>query len=101
MVNAAGWVARKLALVVNAFDLRVVDGAVNSTGVVTRVLGAFLRYIQSGNVQSYAVLLFAGTAFLAIAITRGFAAMLVAAGLLVIGVGWVIFRSTRRSEERL
>jgi NADH-quinone oxidoreductase subunit L len=100
-VNAAGWLARKLALVVNAFDLRVVDGAVNGTGIVTRVLGAFLRFIQSGNVQSYAVLLFVGTAFLAIAITRGFAAMLVAAGLLVIGVVWVIFRATRRSEERL
>jgi NADH-quinone oxidoreductase subunit L len=100
-VNAAGWLARKLALGVNAFDLRVVDGAVNGTGIVTRALGAFLRFIQSGNVQSYAVLLFVGTAFLAIAITRGFAAMLVAAGLLAIGVVWVIFRATRRSEERL
>jgi NADH-quinone oxidoreductase subunit L len=79
----------------------VVDGAVNGTGVLTRVLGGFLRFIQSGNVQSYAVLLFVGTAFLAIAITRGFAAMLVAAGLLVVGVVWVIFRASRKSEERL
>jgi NADH-quinone oxidoreductase subunit L len=100
-VNGGAWLARRLGLVVNAFDIRVVDGAVNSTGIVTRGLGAFLRFIQSGNVQSYAVLLFVGTAFLAIAITRGFAALVVAMGLLVISVLWIIFRSTRKGEERL
>jgi NADH-quinone oxidoreductase subunit L len=99
-VNAAAWVTRKVAGLVNEIDRRVVDGAVNSTGVVTKLLGSSLRLIQSGNIQSYLLLLFVGTAFLAIAITRGFAALVIAAGLVVIGVGWAVFR-TRRSEERL
>jgi NADH-quinone oxidoreductase subunit L len=99
-VNAAAWVTRKLAGAVNEIDRVVVDGAVNGTGNATRAFGGFLRFIQSGNVQSYAVLLFVGTAFLAIAITRGLTALIAAAGLLVIGVAWAVFR-TRRSEERL
>ncbi|HJP65012.1 MAG TPA: NADH-quinone oxidoreductase subunit L [Actinomycetota bacterium] len=98
-VNAAAWATRKLATAVNEIDRRVVDGAVNGTGSVTRVFSGFLRFIQSGNVQSYAVLLFVGTAFLAIAITRGLAALIAAAGLVVIALAWAVFR-TKRSEER-
>jgi NADH-quinone oxidoreductase subunit L len=100
LVNAAAWVTRKFAVVINEIDRLVVDGAVNGAGRTTRVFGRFLRLIQSGNVQSYLVLLFVGTAFLVIAITRGFAAFVVAAGLVVIAVGWAVFR-VRRSEERL
>jgi NADH-quinone oxidoreductase subunit L len=59
-----------IAAAVNAFDRRVVDGAVNGVGVGTTVLGRFLRYVQTGNVQRYAVFLFAGVAVLAIVITR-------------------------------
>ncbi|MFN2590880.1 MAG: NADH-quinone oxidoreductase subunit L [Actinomycetota bacterium] len=99
-VNAAAWLTRKAAGTVNVIDRRVVDGAVNGAGSATRVFGGFLRFVQSGNVQSYAVLLFVGTAFLAIAITRGFAALIVAAGLVVIAVAWAVFR-VRRGEERL
>ncbi|HEX9237094.1 MAG TPA: hypothetical protein VF972_12515, partial [Actinomycetota bacterium] len=72
----------------------------NGAGSLTRVFGGALRLIQSGNVQSYAVLLFVGTAFLAIAITRGVSGLIVAAGLVVVGVGWAVFR-TRKGEERL
>jgi NADH-quinone oxidoreductase subunit L len=53
-----------------AFDRNAVDGAVNGVGVGTRRLGGLLRYIQSGNVQRYAVFLFAGVAILAFVITR-------------------------------
>jgi NADH-quinone oxidoreductase subunit L len=51
-------------------DVRVIDGAVNGVGAVTEVLGRFLRYVQTGNVQRYAVFLFVGVAVLAIVITR-------------------------------
>jgi hypothetical protein len=50
-------------------------------------------------VQSYAVLLFAGTALLAIGITRGVIALAVALGLIVLAVAWLIFRP-KKSEER-
>jgi NADH-quinone oxidoreductase subunit L len=59
-----------MAAAVDAFDRRVVDGAVNGVGVGTTVLGRFLRYVQTGNVQRYAVFLFGGVAVLAIVITR-------------------------------
>jgi NADH-quinone oxidoreductase subunit L len=59
-----------IAAAVNTFDRRVIDGAVNGVGVVTGILGHFLRYVQTGNVQRYAVFLFVGVAVLAIVITR-------------------------------
>jgi NADH-quinone oxidoreductase subunit L len=99
-VNAAAWLTRKVATGVNEVDRVVVDGAVNGAGTATRLFGRGLRLIQSGNVQSYAVLLFVGTAFLVVAILQEVAALLVALGLLVIAVGWAVFR-VRRSEERL
>jgi NADH-quinone oxidoreductase subunit L len=53
-----------------AFDRSVIDGTVNGLGIGTRRLGGALKYIQSGNVQRYAVFLFAGVAVLAFVITR-------------------------------
>jgi NADH:ubiquinone oxidoreductase subunit 5 (subunit L)/multisubunit Na+/H+ antiporter MnhA subunit len=70
LVNAAGWLARKLGLATNAVDRKVVDGAVNAVGVTTGWTGGLLRYIQSGNVQRYAIVLFAGVAILAVIFTR-------------------------------
>jgi NADH-quinone oxidoreductase subunit L len=53
-----------------AFDRVIIDGAINGLGVGTRRLGGVLKFIQSGNVQRYAVFLFAGVAVLAFVITR-------------------------------
>jgi NADH-quinone oxidoreductase subunit L len=97
-VNAAAWLTRGLGGVVDQVDRKVVDGAVNDIAFATGRSGGFLKYIQSGNVQRYAVLLFAGTALLAIAITRNVPALLIALGLLALGVAWAIFRP-RRGEE--
>jgi hypothetical protein len=41
-------------------------------GVTTSFFGGVLRYIQSGNVQVYALLLFVGVAVLAVIITIRF-----------------------------
>ena len=70
VVNAAGWVARKVGRLVDVVDRRAVDGAVNGIAVGTGMTGGLLRYIQSGNVQRYAVFLFVGVAILAILMTR-------------------------------
>ncbi|CAN5266330.1 NADH-quinone oxidoreductase subunit L [soil metagenome] len=69
-VNAAGWATKKLSLGVDVVDKRAVDGAVNGVAFGAGATGGLLRYIQSGNVQRYAVFLFVGVAILAIAITR-------------------------------
>jgi NADH-quinone oxidoreductase subunit L len=69
-VNAAAWLARKISVGVDEVDRRAVDGAVNGVAFSTSRTGGLLRYIQSGNVQRYAVFLFVGVAVLAIAITR-------------------------------
>jgi NADH-quinone oxidoreductase subunit L len=98
LVNGGAWMARKLGGMVDRVDRQGVDGAVNGIGWLARRSGRFLRNIQSGNVQGYAALLFAGTALLAIAITRNLVALLIAVGLLVLGVAWLIFRP-RRGEE--
>jgi len=55
---------------VNTFDRGVIDGAVNGVGSGTEFLGKVLRYVQTGNVQRYAVFLFVGVAVLAVVITR-------------------------------
>ena len=52
------------------FDLKVIDGAVNGLANIAGFTGGLLRYIQSGNVQRYAVFLFAGVVVLAIIFTR-------------------------------
>jgi NADH-quinone oxidoreductase subunit L len=69
-VNAAAWLTRKLSLGIDQVDRRAVDGAVNGVAFSTVRTGGLLKYIQSGNVQRYAVFLFVGVAILAIAITR-------------------------------
>jgi NADH-quinone oxidoreductase subunit L len=70
LVNAAGWATRKIAGGVDLIDRKGVDGAVNGVAIGTGLTGGLLRYIQSGNVQRYAVFLFVGVAILAILMTR-------------------------------
>jgi NADH-quinone oxidoreductase subunit L len=69
-VNAAAWLTRKLSRGIDLIDRKGIDGAVNDVAFATGRSGGFLKYIQSGNVQRYAVFLFVGVAILAIAITR-------------------------------
>jgi NADH-quinone oxidoreductase subunit L len=69
-VNGMGALARGLSKLVMIFDRRVIDGAVNGVGNAARGSGGILRYLQSGNVQRYAVFLFAGVIALAIVFTR-------------------------------
>jgi NADH-quinone oxidoreductase subunit L len=69
-VNGAGRLARGLAELVNGFDRRVVDGAVNGVAQTAGFTGGFLRYLQSGNVQRYAAILFTGVVVLAVVFTR-------------------------------
>jgi NADH-quinone oxidoreductase subunit L len=70
VVNGAALLARGLARIVNWIDRNVVDGAVNAAGGVTSTSGGLLKYLQSGNVQWYAVVLFVGVIALAIVFIR-------------------------------
>jgi NADH-quinone oxidoreductase subunit L len=70
IVNGFAWLTRRLGSVTDAVDRRVVDGAVNRVAIGAGWTGGLLRYIQSGNVQRYAVILFAGVAILAVIYTR-------------------------------
>jgi NADH-quinone oxidoreductase subunit L len=65
-VNGAGLGARRAGrFVYDTVDQRVVDRVVNGTGLTAEGSGQVLRSIQSGKVQQYAALLFAGAALLA------------------------------------
>ncbi len=66
VVNAAGYFARGLGRVVYAFDQRGVDGAINASGAVTGMAGSALRLFQTGRVQQYAIMIFAGTVLLVV-----------------------------------
>jgi NADH-quinone oxidoreductase subunit L len=70
IVHMFAWLARRFAGLVEAFDRRGIDGAVNGVAQTAGVTGGILRYVQSGNVQRYAVFLFAGVVLLAIVFTR-------------------------------
>lgn len=66
VVNGVGTVARVSAgFVYKDIDQLVVDGAVNGSGSVSEGAGQFLRRIQTGKVQQYASILFAGAVVLA------------------------------------
>ncbi|GIU97316.1 MAG: NADH-quinone oxidoreductase subunit L [Actinomycetota bacterium] len=69
-VNGAAWVTRGLARLVAWVDRHVVDGAVNGLGGLTGSSGGLLRYLQSGNVQWYAVMLFVGVIALTVVFIR-------------------------------
>ncbi len=69
-VNATAWLTKKFGIATDVVDRRVVDGAVNRVAIGAGWTGGLLRYIQSGNVQRYAVILFAGVAIMAVIYTR-------------------------------
>jgi NADH-quinone oxidoreductase subunit L len=66
IVNGAAWVTRGVSRLINWFDKTVIDGFVNALGGGAEEAGSLLKYIQSGNVQWYAVGLFVGVIALAI-----------------------------------
>jgi NADH-quinone oxidoreductase subunit L len=70
IVNGAAALTKTISVGVAWFDQRVIDGAVNGLANIAGFTGGLLRYIQSGNVQRYAVFLFAGVVVLAIIFTR-------------------------------
>jgi NADH-quinone oxidoreductase subunit L len=68
MVNFGGWFARRMSLLVDVVDRRAVDGGVNGVAFFTRWFGGIIRFIQTGNVQRYALVLFLGAGLLVISI---------------------------------
>jgi len=64
VVNGAGFLARAAGKLVYLFDQRALDGAINASAGITSFGGGRLRLLQSGRVQQYATLLFAGTVLL-------------------------------------
>jgi NADH-quinone oxidoreductase subunit L len=70
IVNGAASVSRGLAVLVMWFDRTVIDGIVNGTGRSARRSGRGLKYLQTGNVQWYAVALFVGVLALTIVFIR-------------------------------
>ncbi|MCU0568923.1 MAG: NAD(P)H-quinone oxidoreductase subunit 5 [Oculatellaceae cyanobacterium Prado106] len=50
--------SRRLARQVLEVDIRIVDGVVNLTGFITLVTGEALKYLESGRVQFYALIVF-------------------------------------------
>lgn len=51
--------SRRLARAIMEVDYKVVDGAVNLTGLVTIISGEGLKYLENGRVQFYALIVFA------------------------------------------
>ena len=51
--------------VYNVLDQKVIDGTVNASGSASNAGGQLFRRVQSGKIQQYASLLFAGAAILA------------------------------------
>lgn len=65
-MNGIGNGARKIAGVVYVVaDQIIIDGAVNGSGQGSEGAGQLLRKIQTGKVQQYASILFAGAVVLA------------------------------------
>jgi NADH-quinone oxidoreductase subunit L len=69
-VNGAASLARAFSRAISWVDRNVIDGFVNSVGNVTEESGGLLKYLQSGNVQWYAVALFVGVIALTVVFIR-------------------------------
>jgi NADH-quinone oxidoreductase subunit L len=65
-VNGTAALARGLSRAVAWIDRMIIDGFVNGVGETAGEAGGLLKYIQSGNVQWYAVGLFVGVIALTI-----------------------------------
>ncbi|MEN6520420.1 MAG: NADH-quinone oxidoreductase subunit L [Armatimonadota bacterium] len=57
IVNGTGWITLQLSTLWAIFDRYVVDGIVNLVGELTKRGGYALRYVQTGIVQQYALIL--------------------------------------------
>jgi NADH-quinone oxidoreductase subunit L len=68
LVHSFAFMAKGFARLVDVIDRRVVDRGVNTAAGLTGFTGGILRYLQSGNVQRYAVFLFIGVILLAVGI---------------------------------
>ncbi len=66
IVNAVGVVFVGLSRLYRVFDLYVVDGVVNLLGWVTGLLGATLRYVQTGRAHNYLLAIALGVIVLAL-----------------------------------
>jgi NADH-quinone oxidoreductase subunit L len=69
-VNGAATLARATSRAISWIDRNVVDGFVNSVANVTGESGGLLKYLQSGNVQWYAVAMFVGVIALTVVFIR-------------------------------
>jgi NADH-quinone oxidoreductase subunit L len=69
-VNGAAWVTRGFSTFIGWIDRTFVDGFVNAVGGFTGATGGLLKYLQTGNVQWYAVLLFVGVVALTIVFVK-------------------------------
>ena len=59
-VNGAGWTTRMAAELSRIWDLYVIDGVVNLIGFVTKLFSYPMRIVQTGLVQNYALLITLG-----------------------------------------
>lgn len=59
IVNGTGWITMQLSAVWALFDRYVVDGLVNLVAETMKVSGRVLKYVQTGVVQQYALILVA------------------------------------------
>jgi NADH-quinone oxidoreductase subunit L len=59
-VNGAGWTTRAIARLSGLWDSWVVDGLVNLSAWTVRVAGGIMRFLQTGLVSAYALLIVVG-----------------------------------------
>jgi NADH:ubiquinone oxidoreductase subunit 5 (subunit L)/multisubunit Na+/H+ antiporter MnhA subunit len=59
-VNGAGIGTMRVSDIKNWIDMHIVDGAVNAVGAVTRALSGIFRRLQTGFIQNYLFVLFVG-----------------------------------------
>jgi NADH-quinone oxidoreductase subunit L len=70
LVNGAAVVARGFSVLIAWFDRTIIDGFLNGVAGITGETGGLLKYLQSGNVQWYAVVLFVGVIAITIIFVR-------------------------------
>ncbi|HTE17172.1 MAG TPA: proton-conducting transporter membrane subunit, partial [Armatimonadota bacterium] len=72
LVKGVGWLGLGLAVLWGLVDRHLVDGLVNGVGRGARLGGNGLRYLQSGQIQNYVLVVFAGIIILTWALVQSY-----------------------------
>jgi len=100
LVNFVGWLTVKWADVKMWFDKYIIDGTVNGAGYICQAGGWLLKYLQSGSVQFYTMIVIASTIGIVIYKITPDGALIYAVSLVLVALLRVLLKMVRPATAK-